>query len=161
MNLENPPSRPVPEELNLTRVFNAPRDLVFQAWADPAHLVQWWGPGGFTTTLKTWDTRPGGAILLDMNAPNGVVYPMSGQFVEWLPPEKLVFTSSALDAAGQAIFEIQNALTFAVEGTKTKLTLHARVITKRPDADQYLKGQKVGWSQSLDRLDALVTGPNP
>jgi len=158
MTPENTSPRPPPNELNLTRIFAAPRALVFQAWTDPAHLAQWWGPGGFTTTLKTWEARTGGAILLDMNAPNGTVYPMSGKFVELVPPEKIVFLSAALNAAGQPIFEVMNSIALADEGGKTKLTLHTRVISKQPEADQYLKGQKAGWTQSLDRLESLVTG---
>jgi uncharacterized protein YndB with AHSA1/START domain len=139
-------------------MFDAPRDLVFKAWTDPIHLAKWWGPSGFTTTLKTWEPRSGGAILLDMNAPNGAVYPMSGRFTEVNPSVKLVFTSSALDQQGNAIFEVLNSISLAEEGGKTKLTLHTRVLSKRPEADQYLKGQKAGWTQSLDRLAMLVAG---
>ena len=146
-----------PDELTLTRALDAPRDLVFKAWTDPVSLAKWWGPGGFTTTVKTWEPRPGGAIRLDMNSPNGVVYPMSGRFMEVASPGKLVFTGSALDKEGNALFEVMNTLSLADEGGKTKLTLHARVLSKRPEADQHIKGQKEGWTQSLDRLEALVT----
>lgn len=153
--------RSPPEELTLTRIFDAPPKVVFDAWIDPRQLEQWWGPGGFTTTLKTWDPRPGGAILLDMNAPNGVVYPMGGEFMEVSPPGKLAFKSSALDEEGIPIFENMNVLVFAEEGGKTRLTLHVRVLSKRPGADQYLKGMKAGWTQSLDRLGGIVIGRSP
>jgi uncharacterized protein YndB with AHSA1/START domain len=144
------------QNITLVRAFDAPRDLVFSAWTDPVHLVKWWGPTGFTTTLKKWEAKPGGGILLDMNAPFGTVYPMGGGFVEVTPPERLVFKSAALDPAGRAIFEILNTVSFADEGGKTRLTLQTRVLSKRGKADQYLKGQKEGWSLSLDRLQALV-----
>jgi uncharacterized protein YndB with AHSA1/START domain len=147
----------IPQELTLVRTFSAPRDLVFKAWTDPVHLAKWWGPAGFTTTMKKWEAHPGGAILLEMNAPYGEVYPMGGGFVQVSPPEKLVFKASALDAAGEAIFEVLNSVSFEDEGGKTKLTLQTRVLSKRPDADQYIKGQKEGWTQSLERLEALVT----
>jgi uncharacterized protein YndB with AHSA1/START domain len=147
---------PTPQDLTLVRTFDAPRDLVFKAWTDPLHLARWWGPSGFTTTLKKWEPKPGGGILLDMNAPYGAIYPMGGSFVEVAPPETLVFKSAALDDAGKAIFEILNTVLFADEGGKTRLTVQTRVLSKRGEADQYLKGQKEGWSQSLDRLQALV-----
>ncbi len=143
-------------EMTMTRTFAAPRELVFRAWTDPALLAKWWGPTGFSVTMKRWIPRQGGTILLDMNAPYGAVYPMGGKFVEVKPPEKIVFESAALDPQGKAIFEILNSVALADLGGKTRLTLHARVLRMRPEARQFLKGQKAGWSQSLDRLEALV-----
>lgn len=157
MSKERPASGPVANELTLVRTFDAPRDLVFRAWTDPAHLLKWWGPAGFTTNMRKWEPHPGGAILLDMIAPYGEVYPMGGSFVEVAPPRRLVFKSSALDKAGKSIFEILNTVTLVEDGTRTKVTLHTRVISKQGDADQYLKGQREGWTQSLDRLETLVT----
>jgi uncharacterized protein YndB with AHSA1/START domain len=145
-------------EMTTTRIFNVPRKLVFEAWTNPKYLALWWGPAGFTTTLRKWDVRKGGAILLDMNAPNGVVYPMSGRFEEVTPPERIAFTSQALDKAGNPIFECLNTISLLDEGAKTRITVHARVLSMRPDATQYLNGQKKGWGQSLDRLEAFVAG---
>jgi uncharacterized protein YndB with AHSA1/START domain len=150
-----------PQDLTLVRKFDAPRDLVFKAWTDPVHLAKWWGPAGFTNTLKKWEAKPGGAILLDMNAPDGAIYPMGGSFVEVAPPERLVFKSAALDEKGEAILESLNTVSFADEGGKTRLTMQTRVLSKRGKADQYLKGQKEGWSQSLDRLRDLVAPSSP
>lgn len=146
------------DELTLTRMIDAPRDLVFKAWTDPVQLARWWGPSGFTTTMKAWEARAGGAIHLEMNAPDGAVYPMSGSFKEVIPPGRIVFTGSALDPQGKAIFEIMNTVSFAEKGGKTKLTLQARVLWKGPDADKYISGQEAGWTQSLVRLESLVTG---
>jgi uncharacterized protein YndB with AHSA1/START domain len=157
MSKEKTPPSPTSPELTLVRTFDAPRDLVFRAWTDPVHLAKWWGPTGFTTTVKKWEPKPGGGILLGMNAPNGTIYPMGGSFVEVVPPDRLVFKGAALDAAGNAIFEILNTVSFVDEGKKTRLTLQTHVLSKRGEADQSLKGQKEGWSLSLDRLQALVT----
>jgi uncharacterized protein YndB with AHSA1/START domain len=143
-------------EMTTTRFLSAPRALVFEAWTDPELLAQWWGPGGFTTTIKQWFPKKGGSIVLDMNAPNGMVYPMGGTFVEVRPPESVIFESAALDPEGKAIFEILNSITLAEEAGGTRLTLHAKVLRMRPEARQYLNGQRIGWSQSLDRLEALV-----
>lgn len=108
--------------------------------------------------MKSWKARAGGDILLDMNAPNGAVFPMGGKFVEVKSPEKIVFESAALGPDGKAIFVVLNSVTLEDEGAGTRLTIGAKVVRMRPEAHMYLKGQKKGWSQSLDRLETLVTG---
>jgi uncharacterized protein YndB with AHSA1/START domain len=135
-----------------TRVFDAPRELVFKAWTEAERLKRWWGPKGFTNPVCEIDVRPGGAIRIDMRAPDGIVYPMTGTFVEIVEPERLVFVSSALDSEGEPLFEVLNTVTFADEGGKTKLTLHASVSKVRPEAARHLAGMEIGWSMSLDRL---------
>jgi uncharacterized protein YndB with AHSA1/START domain len=144
-------------DLVLTRVFDAPRSLVFQAWIDPVHVAQWWGPRGFTNPVCELDPHPGGAILIHMRAPNGVVYPMTGVFQEIVPPERLSFLSGAMDDKGNLLFEILNTVTFAEQAGKTTLTLHARVIKSTPAAAPHLAGMEIGWTQSLERLAAFVT----
>jgi uncharacterized protein YndB with AHSA1/START domain len=62
------------QELIITRVFDAPRKLVFKAWTDPKHVAQWWGPNGFTNPVCELDVRPGGAIRIDMHGPDGTIY---------------------------------------------------------------------------------------
>ena len=141
-----------PQELVLRRVFDAPRDLVWKVWTDPAHLGQWWGPKGFTNPRCEWDARPGGTIHIDMQAPDGVVYPMSGVFQEVVERERLVFVSSALDENGKSMFDVMNTVTLTEERGKTALTLQARVISVTERAPQHLKGMEMGWTQSFDRL---------
>ncbi len=140
------------QELVLTRVFDAPREVVFEAWTDPRHLVQWWGPKGFTNPVCEADARPGGAIRVHMRAPDGTVYPMTGVFDEVVRPERLVFTSSPLDAQGNPMFEVLTTVTFAEQGQKTKLTLQATVVKLTDAAAPYLQGMEMGWTQSLERL---------
>ena len=84
-------------DLVLTRVFDAPRDLVWKVWTDPAHIQQWWGPKGFTNPRCEWNARSKGSIRIDMRGPDGAIYPMSGTFQELVEPERIVFFSSALD----------------------------------------------------------------
>ena len=81
------------KEVTITRLFDAPRALVFKAWTDPKQLAQWWGPHGFTTPVCEVDVRPGGALLIHMRGPDGVVYPNKGVFHEIVEPDRLVFTS--------------------------------------------------------------------
>ena len=143
-------------EVAFTRIFDAPRQLVFKVWTDPRHLAEWWGPHGFTNPRCEWEARPGGRIHVDMRGPDGRVYPMSGRFQEVVEPERLVFIASALDESGKPLFEILNTVTFAENGGKTVLTLTARVVTSTPNAPQYLKGLEMGWTQSLERLSVYV-----
>ena len=143
-------------ELVLTRVFDAPRKLVFKVWTDPKHLQQWWGPHGFTNPRCEADARPGGAIHIDMRGPDGTVYPMTGIYEEIDEPERIVFTSSALDKDGNPLFEIRTTVTFAEQGDKTKLTMQARVMKTTPAAASHLAGMEIGWTQTLERLAAYV-----
>jgi uncharacterized protein YndB with AHSA1/START domain len=139
-------------DLTLTRVFDAPRDLVWKAWTDPAHLAQWWGPKGFTNPRCEWNAEVNGKIHIDMRAPDGVVYPMSGVFEEIVEPERLVFIGSALDENGKSMFDNRNTVTFIDRGGKTEITLQVRVLTATARAPQHLKGMEMGWNMSLDRL---------
>jgi uncharacterized protein YndB with AHSA1/START domain len=143
-------------ELSLTRRFAAPPEVVFRAWTDPKHLAEWWGPKGFTNPVCEADARVGGAIRIHMRAPNGVVYPMTGRFVEIDRPHRLVFATAAIDGEGRPMFEILNTVTFTRIDSGTEISLVARVTSTTPAAPQYLAGMSQGWSQSLDRLAALV-----
>jgi len=139
-------------DLIITRTFDAPRKLVFKAWTDTKQVAQWWGPNGFTNPVCEMDVRVGGAIRIHMRAPNGVVYPMTGEFEEIVEPERLVFISSALDENGHSMFDVLTTVLFTDQQGKTSLTMQARVIKTTAQADQYIKGMEAGWSQSLDRL---------
>jgi uncharacterized protein YndB with AHSA1/START domain len=143
-------------EVKLTRVFDAPRRLVFQVWTDPKHVAQWWGPHGFTSPRCEWDARTGGAIHIDMRGPDARIYPMAGTFQEVLEPERLVFTCSALDEVGHPLFEVETIVSFAERGGKTSLTMQARVVKSTAGVMQYIQGMEAGWTQSLERLEAYL-----
>ena len=143
-------------ELVLTRVFDAPRELVFKAWTDPKIVAQWWGPHRFTSPVCELDARPGGAIRIHMRGPDGTVYPMTGTYQEIVEPERIAFTSAALDAAGNPMFEMLTTVTFAEEGGKTKQILRTCVIKSTAEAPRYLAGMEAGWTQSLERLTAYL-----
>src|SRR5271170_5128457 len=110
-------------DLVITRVFDAPRELVFKAWTETRHVAQWWGPKGFTNPVCDLDVRVGGAIRIHMRAPDGVVYPMSGVFEEISEPERLLMVCSALDEKGNSMFDISTTVLFAERRGKTELTL--------------------------------------
>lgn len=152
------PAKPiVAREVTLTRVFDAPRELVFRMWTEPRHMAQWWGPHHFTNPVCEIDARPGGKIRIDMRAPDGTVYPMTGTFREVKPPERLVFVAVAEDQDGNAHLELLTTVTFEDEGGKTRLTVEASAVGFTPAAPQMLAGMDAGWSQSLERL-AEVAG---
>jgi len=146
----------VPREITLIRLIDAPRERVFKAWTDAKQLAQWWGPNHFTNPVCEVGARPGGAIRIDMQGPDGIVYPMDGVFQEVVSPERLVFTSRAFDAkSNKTLIEALNTVTFTDEGGKTKLTVVARVIELAPEFAAAAAGMEEGWSQSLERLQAL------
>jgi uncharacterized protein YndB with AHSA1/START domain len=150
------------QELILTRVFDAPRALVFRAWLDPRHLARWWGPRGFTNPVCEVDARPGGGFLLHMRAPDGTVYPTRGVFHEIVEPERLVFSTSAFeDEAGIPRLAVRNTVTFAEHEGQTILTLRAVVVKAAPGVEEALGGMAEGWRQSLDRLADLLGPANP
>lgn len=145
-------------EFTITREFAAPRELVFQAWTDPKHLAQWWGPRGFTNPVCEWDVRPGGKIYVVMRGPNGTDYPMGGEFREIVLPEKLVFTSGALDEKGHLLFEFLHTVTFVGRADKTTLTIKSRVLSTTAGADKYIGGFDAGMTQSLEKLAGHLSG---
>jgi uncharacterized protein YndB with AHSA1/START domain len=145
-------------EVTLTRIFDAPVQLVWAAWTEPRHLAQWWGPKSFTNPVCELDLRSGGAIRIHMQAPDGAVYPMTGSFEEIVPCERLVFKSVARDLEGEPLLEGLNTITFEDAGGKTKVTVHSRAVGIAPIAPQMLAGMEMGWSQSLDKLAELVEG---
>ena len=140
-------------EINITRTFDAPRELVFQAWTDPHHLAQWFGPRHFNNPVCEVDARPGGRLLVHMQGPDGDVHPTHGVFHEVVEPERLVLTTTAFnDAAGNPHLEVRHTVTFEEAGGKTTMTLHSVVVRATPEMAGPLSGMEQGWNESLDKL---------
>jgi uncharacterized protein YndB with AHSA1/START domain len=156
MSAEGSAAEKTEKEVRFTRVFDAPRELVFKVWTEPKHLALWWGPHGYTNPVCEVDVRPGGAIRIDMRGPDGTVYVMTGVYQEVVRPERLVYTISVLDEEGAPLFELPTTLTFAENGGKTTLTLHAKVVKATAKAAPMIAGMGEGWSQMLERLAAYV-----
>src|SRR5262249_62231345 len=115
-------------QMTLTRTFDAPRELVFNAWVDEKHMQAWWGPAGSENGETRLDVRPGGEILVHLRGP-GFDHPMGGEYVEIDPPSRLVFLSKAFqNSDGSWKFVNRNTVTFEdLGGRRTKLTLHCIV----------------------------------
>jgi uncharacterized protein YndB with AHSA1/START domain len=144
--------------IEIVRIFDAPRELVYQAWTDPEHMTQWWGPKIFTNHSCKLDVRPGGAWQIVMRSPDGTDYGCKGVYSEVKPPERLVFTNDAVDQNDKPLLKGFTTVTFEKHpGNKTKLTLQTRAEGLVDFAPQMLKGMDQGWSQSLDKLAAHVS----
>jgi len=139
-------------EFVITREYEAPRELVFKAWTDPRHLARWWGPRGFTNPVCEWDARPGRAIYVVMRAPEGTDYPMGGEFREVVAPERLVFTSGAMDESKKLLFEFLHTVTLVEKKGRTTLTIRSKVTMTTAGAGKYIGGFEAGMTQSLVRL---------
>jgi uncharacterized protein YndB with AHSA1/START domain len=143
-------------ETTLVRVFDAPRNLVWRAWTDPTQLAQWWGPKDFTNPVCEIDVRRGGQILIHMRAPDGTVYPLTGEFREIEAPWRLVFSDAAMDKDDKVLLEGLTIVTFEEKGRKTMLTVESIAMAMVPGAADMVKSMDKGWLQSLDRLAELV-----
>jgi uncharacterized protein YndB with AHSA1/START domain len=142
--------------VDIVRLFEAPRALVWQAWTDAKMMAEWFGPRHFTSSVPELDARVGGALRIVMHGPDGSDYPMKGVFLEVVPPEKLVFTNIALDHDGNHLLEGKTTVTFTEQGGKTTLTLHTHAVGRVPMAPQMLAGMEAGWTQSIDKLGELL-----
>jgi uncharacterized protein YndB with AHSA1/START domain len=108
-------------EVIFTRVFDAPRELVWEAFTDPQQVVKWWGPKGFTTTNHEMDVRPGGIWRHTMHGPDGTDYPNVCRFIEVVKPERIVYVQTG-GKAGDSGMPCEVTWTFEAQGRKTKLT---------------------------------------
>jgi uncharacterized protein YndB with AHSA1/START domain len=136
-------------ELHLTRVFDAPRDLVFSLWTEPDHLIHWWGPRGFDTLSCEIDLRPGGKWRIQSRAPDGMKFFSYGLFREIVVPERLVF-SHGFEMPGQPPGPLTLCTArFTEENGKTRLTFHQGVFDTITDRD----GHDEGWSSAFDLID--------
>lgn len=142
--------------VSLTRVFDAPRDLVWKAWTDPKMMAQWFGPRGFTSSVPQLDVRVGGALRIVMHGPDGNDYPMKGIFREVVPPERLVFSNIAVDNEGNHQLEGETTITLTERAGQTTLTLRTYAVGLVPIAKQMLAGMEAGWTQSIDKLEELL-----
>ena len=149
-----PKSVTADRELIVTRVLNAPRELVFKVWTDPKHIAQWWGPNGFTNTIYEMNVSVGGVFRFMMHGPDGKDYPNKIVFSEVIKPERLVYTHGDDIENGPNHFLV--TVTFEAQGRKTILTMHT--VFKTAAALEAVKkfGAIEGGKQTLDRLEAYL-----
>ena len=145
-----------PRSLIATRVYDAPRELVFAAWSNPKHLAQWWGPIGFTTTTSAFDMTPGGVWRFVMHGPDGRNYENRITYEEIVRPERLVYRHGG----GEDVEPVQFRQTVMFEdlgGRRTRITWRGDFpsVTER---DRVIKeyGAGEGLMQTMARLADYV-----
>src|ERR1051325_8099968 len=155
------------ERMVVTRVFDAPLELVWKAWTDPKYVMQWWGPKGFTTPVCKMDFRVGGKFLYCMRTPDGQEFWNGGEYHEIVPQEKIVYSMYFADSKGNKVEPAEYGIEHeAIEGAhdvvifedfgngQTKLTL----IGNEPMEDAKNSGQLEGWNQILEKVAAVIAG---
>ncbi|MDR6224081.1 SRPBCC domain-containing protein [Desmospora profundinema] len=157
----------------ITRTFDAPRKLVFKAFTESEHLQHWWGPKGWTLEISEFDFRPGGAFHYSQRSADG--QKMWGKFVyrEIGEPEKLIYTSSFSDEAGNTVrapfsqtwpLEILNTLTFTEQEDKTILTMHMAPLSATEEERKTFEAMRPqvqqGFAGTLDQLAAYLSKAN-
>jgi uncharacterized protein YndB with AHSA1/START domain len=135
--------------LIITRIFDAPRELVWKAWTEPERMVKWHGPRGFTSTIERSDFRPGGAFRIHMRGPENDEHWTQGVFREIVAPERLVMAGCWADAQGRPVGP-ETTVTVTLEnlGARTQLTLHQAEFESVTARDAH----NGGWNSSLDCL---------
>lgn len=139
----------------IERVFEAPRELVFDVWTDPQHVARWWGPDGFTNTVQEMDVRPGGSWRFVMHGPDGVDYPNLIRFLEVSRPSRLVYDHMGANPDDSPF---RGEVTLYAEGPKqTRVVM--RTLFPSADVREFVKREYhavEGGNQTLDRLGAYL-----
>jgi uncharacterized protein YndB with AHSA1/START domain len=155
---------PAGKMVEITRVFEAPRSLVFRAWTDQAHLVRWYAPNGCSTPFCAIDPRPGGVLHFCIRTADGTECWCKGTFREFVAPERLAYTLAFSDRAGNLLDssslpnhedwprETVVTVTFEEHEGGTRLTLRQTVL----ESLARKTGAYPSWLEMLDRLAALL-----
>jgi uncharacterized protein YndB with AHSA1/START domain len=144
-------------EIVLSRVFDAPRKMVWEAWTDPKQVGKWWGPNGFSTTIEEMDVRPGGVWRQVMHGPDGTDYPNESVFVDVVQYERLVYTLTGGFKGGPPV-KMEKTTIFEDVAGGTRVTMRA-VFDSAEARDQNVRdyGSIEGGKQTLERLADYLT----
>jgi uncharacterized protein YndB with AHSA1/START domain len=152
------PTLTADREIVSTRYLDAPRDLVWQVWTDPAHLANWYGPDGFTITTQHADFRAGGTWRFVMHGPDGTDYPNLMEFSRVEPPARMEYHQGADGApVDDDDVEFDTTITFEEEGSRTRLTMRL-VFASRELRDRNVATHNSieGGRQTLDKLETYL-----
>jgi uncharacterized protein YndB with AHSA1/START domain len=132
-----------------TRIFAVPRELLFETFSNPDHLVHWWGPKGFTNTFHEFDLRPGGAWHFAMHGPDGAEYQIAKEFIEVVEPERIVLQHL------EETHRFQMTMTFADDPGGTRLTWW--ILFESPEENARLRSViSEANEQNFDRLQTYL-----
>ena len=142
-------------EIVISRVIDAPRELVFEAFTEVRHLSRWWGPEGFTTTTQSFEFREGGEWGFVLHGPDGTDY---SEWIRWLriaPPERIALLHGESRDDPNAFVSV---LTFASDGAATRIVMRTVFPTKELRDEAVEKYHAIeGGQQTLSNLAAYVT----
>lgn len=143
----------------ITRLLKAPRELVWNAWTNPKHVVNWWGPNGFTNTIHEMEVKPGGVWSFIMHGPDGTDYPNRIVFEEVVKPERLTYSHGSDKDDDPHSFSV--TVTFAAQGDQTELTMSSLFKTKEA-RDFVVKnfGAIEGGKQTINKLEEYLKTMN-
>lgn len=143
------------KQIVLERILNAPKKLVFEAFTNPKHVINWWGPNGFTTTTSHMEVKPGGAWIYIMHGPDGVDYPNKMDFIEVVKNERLYYKHGTGDENDPNFFMV--TVTFEEINGKTKLTMLSE-FSNAEFREMVIKehGALEGGKQTLNKLEAYL-----
>jgi len=146
-------------EIVISRLVDATRERVWEAWTDPKQVGQWWGPHGFTTTTQQMDVRPGGVWEHTMHGPDGTDYPNKAIFIEVVKPTRIVF-SNAGGKKGAGV-HFHSTWTFEAEGNQTRITIRM-IFETATERDMVVKEYRAieGAEQTLGRLAEYIAKRN-
>jgi uncharacterized protein YndB with AHSA1/START domain len=150
---------PSDREIQITRTFDAPRDLVWQMYTKAEHLQHWWGPEGWTLPVCEVDFRPGGTWFYCMQGPDGMRSCGKATYLEIDAPERIVYEDAFADADGNKLEDMpvgHITVEFVAAGGKTTVIDTVRYPTKA-DRDKVIEmGMEAGIDQTLNRLEAYL-----
>jgi uncharacterized protein YndB with AHSA1/START domain len=147
-----------PNDLVISRLVRAPRALLWRAWTDPVLLKEWWCPKPWTTEVRAFDLRPGGAFHTFMQGPEGGTSDNPGCFVEIVPLERLVFTTclGADWRPGTPWMPMTAAITMGDEAEGTRYVAHVMHPDKATRDKHEEMGFFDGWNTCIDQLEAFA-----
>jgi uncharacterized protein YndB with AHSA1/START domain len=141
-------------EIVISRIIDAPRELVFEAFTEVQHLSLWWGPGGFTTTTRAFEFRAGGEWDFVMRGPDGAEYQEWISWTEIAPPERIALLHGESRGDPNAF---ESVLTFAPHGAATRIEMRTLFPTKELRDEAVEKYHAIeGGEQSLSKLAAYI-----
>ena len=149
-------------DLVVTRLFDAPVELVWNAWTDPGHVMRWWGPNFFTSPVAKMDFREGGTSLVSMRAPNGQEFYNTWKYLKIVLLQRIEFIQNLADKDGRKVDpikiglrpdfpeDVRTVVTFKTIGDKTEMTIAEYGF---PDTGMFVLAE-TGLNQSLDKMAA-------
>ena len=142
-------------EIVISRVIDAPRELVFEAFTEVRHLSQWWGPAGFTTTTRAFEFRVGGEWVFVMHGPDGTDFPEWISWTEISPPERITLLHGESRGNPNAF---ESVITFAPAGAATRIEMRTVFPTKELHDEVVEKYHAIeSGQQTLSKLADYVT----